>query len=56
LTCLREKNLTVSLLVDSLAVGVTLEAFGEVLEIKSFEAIVEEFSKIVHVVLTKLDR
>lgn len=44
-----------SLRVESLAVGVTLEAFGEVLETRSFDARVEELSMIVLVVLTKLD-
>lgn len=55
LTCFNEKNFTVSLRVESLAVGVTLDALGEVLETKSFEASVEEFNIIVLVVLTKLD-
>ena len=55
LTCFNEKNFTVSLQVESLAVGVTLDAFGEVLETKSFEASVDEFNIIVRVVLTKLD-
>jgi len=47
--------LTVSQRVESLAVGVTLDALGDVLETKSFEAKVEELSIIVLVVLTKLD-
>ncbi len=44
-----------SLRVESLAVGVTLEALGEVLETRSFDARVEELSMIVLVVFTKLD-
>jgi len=45
----------VSQRVESLAVGVTLEALGEVLETRSFDARVDELSMIVLVVLTKLD-
>ena len=55
LTCFKEKNLTVSHQVESLAVGVTLDAFGEVLDPNSWDARVEEFNIIVQVVFTKLD-